>query len=54
MKFLKKNANRLKQYDNLVPYKGYVNDKGDSIYFHFYNHIIDEYLYKVSDEYLKN
>jgi hypothetical protein len=48
-----KNANRLKQYDNLVPYEGFVNDKGDSIYFHFYNHITDEYLYKVSEEYLE-
>jgi hypothetical protein len=39
--------------NNLVPYKGFVNDKKDNIYFHFYNNIIEDYLYKVSEEYLK-
>ena len=37
--------------NNLVPYKGFVN--GDNIYFHFYNHITESYLYKLSEEYLK-
>ncbi len=47
-----KNANRLKQYDNLVPYVGHTNEKGDNILFRFFNHITNEYLYKVSEEYL--
>ncbi len=38
---------------NLVPYKRFLNDKQDNIYFHFYNFITDDYLYKVSEEYLK-
>ena len=50
---LDKNANKLKQYDNLVPYKGFVNEKVDYIYFHFYNHITDNYLFNASEEYLK-
>ena len=37
--------------NNLVPYKGFVT--GDNIYFHFYKHITESYLYKVSEEYLK-
>ena len=37
--------------NNLVPYKGFVN--GDNIHFHFYKHITESYLYKVSEEYLK-
>ena len=47
---LAKKADKLK---NLVSYKGFLNDKQDSIYFHFYNFITDDYLYKVSEEYLK-
>ena len=47
---LAKKADKLK---NLVSYKGFLNDKQDSIYFRFYNHITDDYLYKVSEEYLK-
>jgi hypothetical protein len=50
---LVKNTNKLKQYDNLVPYKGFVNDKGDYIYFQFYKPITESYLYKVSEEYFK-
>ncbi len=38
----------MKQDYNLVLYKGFVNEKGDNIYFHFFNHITDEYLYEVS------
>ena len=37
--------------NNLVPYKGFVT--GDNIYFHFYNHIKDEYLTETSEQYLK-
>ena len=47
---LAKKADKLK---NLVSYKGFLNDKQDSIYLRFYNHITDDYLYKVSEEYLK-
>ena len=47
---LDKKADKLK---NLVPYKGFLNDKQDNIYFRFYNFITDDYLYKVSEEYLK-
>ena len=47
---LAKKADKLK---NLVSYKGFLNDKQDNIYFHFYNFITDDYLYKVSEEYLK-
>ena len=42
----------MKKYDNLVPYEGFINEKGDNIHFRFFNHITDEYLYKVSEEYL--
>ena len=47
---LAKKADKLK---NLVSYKGFLNDKQDSIYFRFYNFITEDYLYKVSEEYLK-
>jgi hypothetical protein len=47
---LAKKADKLK---NLVSYKGFLNDKQDNIYFRFYNFITDDYLYKVSEEYLK-
>ena len=44
-------ADKLK---NLVSYKGFLNDKQDNIYFRFYNFITDDYLYKISEDYLKN
>ena len=47
---LAKKADKLK---NLVPYKGFLNDKQDNIYFHFYNFITEDYLYKISEDYLK-
>jgi len=47
---LAKKADKLKK---LVTYKGFLNDKQDNIYFRFYNFITDDYLYKVSEEYLK-
>ena len=52
-KIFEKNADKLKQYDNLVPYKGFINEKGDTIYYHFYNPVTESYLYKVSEEFLK-
>ena len=52
-KILDKNADKLKQYDNLVPYKGFINEKGDDIYYHFFNYIQDKYLTEISEEYLK-
>ena len=63
LKYFKKETNNKKEVlnnnkevlnnNNLVPYKGFVNDKGDYIYFQFYKPITESYLYKVSEEYLK-
>ena len=44
---------KLKKYDNLIPYKGFINEKGDDIYYHFFNYIQDKYLTEISEEYLK-
>ena len=52
-KILDKNADKLKQYDNLIPYKGFINEKGDNVYYHFFNYIQDKYLTEISEEYLK-
>ena len=35
-KILDKNADKLKKYDNLVPYEGFINEKGDNIHFRFF------------------
>ena len=28
-------TDKLKKYDNLIPYKGFIDEKGDDIYYHF-------------------
>ena len=48
-----KDNNKLKKYDNNKYYQGFINDTLDNIYFHFYNHIKDEYLTETSEQYLK-
>ncbi len=42
-------TNNQNYFHDLVPYKGFVNEKEDK----FYNYITDDYLYKASEEYLK-
>ena len=41
-----------KQHD-LVQYKGIINERMDNIHFHFYNNIIENYLFNASEEYLQ-
>jgi hypothetical protein len=52
-KIIDPKTDKLKKYDNLIPYKGFINEKGDDIYYHFFNYIQDKYLTEISEEYLK-